>query len=142
MTFDDLVEVKLPNPDAFLVVKETLSRIGIASKKDKTLYQSTHILHKRGRYAIASFKELFSLDGKPTDISENDIARRNTIINLLVEWKLVELANEETGKLEPTVPISEIKIVKFNEKKEWSFHPKYTVGGNSSGNKVILSPEV
>ncbi len=111
----------------FLKVKETLTRIGIASKKDNTLYQSCHILHKQGKYAIVHFKELFLLDGKKSDFTEEDKARRNTIANLLAEWELLEL--EDSMKTEdPIVPISQIKIIPFIEKKNWNLVPKYTIG--------------
>ena len=108
-TIDDMVEVKLKEDDDFLKVKETLTRIGIASRKEKKLFQSCHILHKQGKYYIVHFKELFALDGKPTNISENDIERRNTIANLLHEWELVKLVVPE--KAQPTVPIRQLKIL-------------------------------
>lgn len=130
MNFEDLIEVRLRDPEAFLVVRETLSRIGIASKRDKTLFQSCHILHKRGLYAICHFKELFELDGKNTNIDENDIARRNTIVNLLAQWGLIDIVDPEKTKV-PTVPISQIKIVKFSDKEEWNFVEKYQCGGKS-----------
>ena len=121
-------EVKLVDPDNFLLVKETLTRIGVASKKDNTLYQSCHILHKQGRYAIMHFKEMFLLDGKKnTDFSENDLARRNTITNLLEEWGLIELVDKKSTE-EPVVPISHIKIIPFKDKKEWNLVAKYSIG--------------
>lgn len=127
MEFADLVEVRLIDPEAFLVVRETLSRIGIASKKEPILYQSAHILHKQGKYAITHFKELFALDGKPTNMDSNDIARRNTIINLLAQWGLVEIVQPELTT-SPTIPISQIKIVKFGDKANWTFVQKYQCG--------------
>ena len=120
------VEVLLEEEDDFLKVKETLSRIGIASRKDKKLFQSCHILHKQGRYYIVHFKELFLLDGKPSDLSENDIARRNTIINLLLEWDLVSLVNVE--ELEPVAPMNQVKILRYDEKDEWELGVKYNIG--------------
>ena len=120
------VEVLLEEEDDFLKVKETLSRIGIASRKDKKLFQSCHILHKQGRYYIVHFKELFLLDGKPSDLSENDIARRNTIINLLLEWGLVSLVNAE--ELEPVAPMNQGKILRYDEKDEWELVVKYNIG--------------
>ena len=125
---ENLVEVKLVDPDNFLLVKETLTRIGVASKKNNTLYQSCHILHKQGKYYIMHFKELFLLDGKKnTDFSENDMARRNTIANLLEEWGLIEVVNKEATK-EPVVPVSHIKIISFKEKGEWQCLAKYSIG--------------
>lgn len=124
---DDLVEVKLANEDDFLKVRETLTRIGVASKKDRILFQSCHILHKQGRYYIVHFKELFALDGKPTNISEDDIARRNTIANLIAEWGLVSLV-EVTKSKEPVSPLSQIKVLPFKEKGEWELVAKYNIG--------------
>ena len=123
-TIDDMVEVKLKEDDDFLKVKETLTRIGIASRKEKKLFQSCHILHKQGKYYIVHFKELFALDGKPTNISENDIERRNTIANLLNDWGLIEVK----GSLEPMAPLSQIKILSFREKDEWTLETKYNIG--------------
>jgi len=123
-----LVEVKLVEPDNFLLVKETLTRIGIASKKTNTLYQSCHILHKQGKYYIMHFKELFLLDGKKnTDFSENDMARRNTIANLLEEWELIEVVDKKKTQ-EPVVPISHIKIISYKEKNDWVLTAKYSIG--------------
>jgi hypothetical protein len=119
-----MLEVTLKEPDDFLKVRETLSRIGVASRKEKTLYQSCHILHKQGRYFIVHFKELFALDGKDTNLSENDIARRNTIANLLNDWGLIEVK----GSLEPMAPLSQIKILSFREKDEWTLETKYNIG--------------
>ena len=129
MTVDinSFVEIKLKKEDDFLKVKETLTRIGVASKKDKTLYQSCHILHKQGRYYIVHFKELFALDGKPSNFSEGDIARRNTIVNLLKEWGLIEIVNT-TSTESPVSPISQIKVLPHKEKSEWELVAKYNIG--------------
>lgn len=131
MTEEDLfrgcgVEISLPTEESFLTLRETLTRIGVASRKDKTLYQSCHILHKRGRYAIVHFKELFVLDGKKNTLSEDDIARRNTIVNLLQQWELCKQINSE--KLDPVAPLSRIKILSHKEKNEWNLVQKYTIG--------------
>ena len=129
MTVDmeTMVECVLEEPDDFLKVRETLTRIGVASRKDKILYQSCHILHKQGRYFIVHFKELFALDGKPTNFSENDQARRNTIANLLAEWGLIKLINsEEISEL--VVPLNQLKILSFKEKDEWNLTAKYNIG--------------
>jgi hypothetical protein len=124
---DSLVEVKLNDSEDFLKVKETLTRIGVASRTDKKLFQSCHILHKQGKYYIVHFKELFALDGKPTNISDQDVARRNTISNLLNEWKLVSLTdNNKTTN--PTAPLSQVKIVPYKEKQEWELITKYSIG--------------
>jgi len=123
---ESMLEVTLKQPDDFLKIRETLSRMGVASRKDKTLFQSCHILHKQGKYYIVHFKELFALDGKPTNISENDIERRNTIANLLHEWELVKLVIPE--KAQPTVPIRQLKILPFGEKEEWDLQAKYSIG--------------
>ena len=122
-----MVEVKLNEPDDFLKVRETLTRIGIASRKEKTLFQSCHILHKQGKYYIVLFKELFALDGKTTNFTENDTARRNSIANLLSEWELITLV-EPDKSAEPTVPLSQLKILSFKEKDEWDLTPKYNIG--------------
>ena len=129
MSFDinSLVEVKLRNEDDFLKVRETLTRIGVASKKEKTLYQSCHILHKQGSYFIVHFKELFALDGKPSHMSESDTARRNTISNLLKEWELVDLVRSEQTE-NPVAPISQIKVLPYKEKNEWELVAKYNIG--------------
>lgn len=124
---EDFVEVKLPDPQAFLKVKETLTRIGVASKKDKTLYQSCHILHKQGHYYLVHFKEMFMLDGKATDFSEEDRGRRNTIANLLAEWELVTLVDPNKSK-EPLTPLNRIKIISYTEKSEWNLVAKYSLG--------------
>ena len=124
---DRMVEVVLGEPDDFLKVRETLTRIGVASRKEKKIYQSCHILHKQGRYFIVHFKELFALDGKPTNFSENDQARRNTIANLLVEWNLIKLVNpEQTSTL--VVPLNQLKILAYKEKDEWELTAKYNIG--------------
>lgn len=127
INLNELIEVKLQEPDDFLKVKETLSRIGIASKKDKTLYQSCHILHKQSKYYIVHFKELFLLDGKKSDFTEEDKARRNTIANLLHEWELLDLVDEKKSE-SPTSPLSQIKIITHKEKGEWTLVAKYTLG--------------
>ena len=128
---DSLVEVTLTNPDDFLKVRETLTRIGVASKKEKTLYQSCHILHKQGRYYIVHFKELFALDGKPSNITESDVARRNTIIKLLKEWELVEI--QDPALIEnPVAPISQIKVLPFKDNDEWILTAKYNIGKKKS----------
>jgi hypothetical protein len=121
------VEVTLPSPDNFLKVRETLSRIGVASKKDKTLYQSCHILHKQGRYYIVHFKQLFLLDGKQSDFVEDDRARLNTIANLLAEWELVSLVDENKSAV-PVAPLSQIKIISHKEKIDWNLVAKYNIG--------------
>jgi hypothetical protein len=129
MNFDlnKLIEVKLYNSEDFLKVKETLSRIGIASKKDNTLYQSCHILHKQGKYYIVHFKELFLLDGKEATLSEGDIGRRNRIISLLDEWELVEVIDIDAVEADMT-PLNQIKIIPFKEKNNWNLITKYTIG--------------
>ena len=126
-SIDEMVECTLAEPDDFLKIRETLTRIGVASRKDKTLFQSCHILHKQGRYFIVHFKELFALDGKPTNFSENDQARRNTIANLLSEWGLIKLVNsEQTTTL--VVPLNQLKILSYKEKDEWVLTAKYNIG--------------
>ncbi len=124
-------EVTLRSPDDFLKVRETLSRIGVASRKDKILYQSCHILHKRGKYYIMHFKELFALDGKPTDISSNDYARRNAITRLLQEWGLVDIVNPQA--LVEVAPLYQIKIITHKEKPDWQLTTKYTIGKKRTG---------
>lgn len=124
---ETLVEVKLKTDEDFLKVKETLTRIGVASKKEKKLYQSCHILHKQGQYYIVHFKELFALDGKPFSFAEDDIARRNTIANLVAEWGLVDLVDVEKTKA-PTTPMSQIKVIPFREKNQWELVTKYSIG--------------
>ena len=122
---ENLLEVRLKEEEDFLKVKETLTRIGIASRKDKKLFQSCHILHKQGKYYIVHFKELFLLDSKVANFSEEDKSRRNTIANLLSEWNLIEIVSEEEL---PTVPLSTIKIIPFKEKSEWELVAKYNIG--------------
>tara|TARA_Y100000296_G_scaffold18381_1_gene21936 strand:+ start:425 stop:802 length:378 start_codon:yes stop_codon:yes gene_type:complete len=119
-----MLEVKLNEPDDFLKVRETLSRIGVASRKDKILYQSCHILHKQGRYFIVHFKELFALDGKPTNITLNDVERRNTIASLLGDWELIEIV----GVAEPKAPLSQIKVLSYRDKEDWVLETKYNIG--------------
>ena len=119
------LEVSLKDPEDFLKVRETLSRIGVASKKDKVLYQSCHILHKKGRYFITHFKELFALDGKAADFQDNDLQRRNTIAKLLSDWGLVDIVSQD---VEDYAPLSQIKIIAFKEKGEWELIPKYNIG--------------
>jgi len=125
-----LVEIELNDDDDFLKIRETLTRIGIASKKDRTLYQSCHILHKRGKYYIVHFKRLFALDGKPSNFDENDVARRNTIANLLAEWELLSLVDVEKSS-EPTVPMNQIKIIAHKSKSDWNLITKYNIGNSS-----------
>jgi len=123
-TQEQMLEVGLKEPDDFLKVRETLSRIGVASRKERKLYQSCHILHKQGRYYIVHFKELFALDGKKTNLSENDIARRNTIANLLKDWGLINILSE----VKEVAPLSQIKVLSFGEKNEWTLETKYNIG--------------
>jgi|TARA_B110000467_G_C18020589_1_gene315423 hypothetical protein len=123
-TPDQMLEIGLKEPDDFLKVRETLSRIGVASRKEKKLYQSCHILHKQGRYFIVHFKELFALDGKDTNLSINDISRRNTITNLLKDWGLVTIIGE-IGEL---APLSQIKVLSYSEKSDWMLETKYNIG--------------
>lgn len=127
MDLSNFIEVTLPQQENFLKVKETLTRIGISSKTENKLYQSCHILHKKGKYYIVHFKELFMLDGMPTTFPESDIARRNTIANLLAEWGLVKLVEVNKSK-EPVVPVSYLKILPYGEKKNWELVPKYNIG--------------
>lgn len=124
----DLVEITLKEEDDFLKVRETLTRIGVASKKEKTLYQSCHILHKRGQYYVVHFKELFALDGKPTDISDNDLSRRNAIVNLLEDWGLVTVVNKSKTEIPAPIFLSQVKIISHKEKKDWKLVPKYQIG--------------
>ncbi len=121
------VEVQLNEEDDFLKVRETLTRIGVSSRKEKILYQSCHILHKQGRYYIVHFKELFALDGKPSNISENDIQRRNTIANLLEQWGLIKILNPQIVQ-DNMAPIHQIKIIAFKDKDEWDLVTKYNIG--------------
>jgi len=129
----DMLEVTISKPDDFLKVRETLTRIGVASRKDKTLFQSCHILHKQGKYYIVHFKELFALDGKTSTLTSNDIQRRNTIALLLSDWKLIEIV----GKIEPEnkAPLSQIKVLPFKEKKEWKLSAKYNIGKKTEETK-------
>ena len=121
---EQMLEISLKEPDDFLKVRETLSRIGVASRKERKLYQSCHILHKQGRYYIVHFKELFALDGKKSNLSENDIARRNTITVLLRDWGLIEILGEPS----PVAPLSQIKVLSYREKSEWTLETKYNIG--------------
>jgi hypothetical protein len=123
---DSMLEVTLKQPDDFLKVRETLSRIGVASRKDKTLFQSCHILHKQGKYYIVHFKELFALDGKQATLAENDIQRRNTISILLQDWNLISIV--KPNEAENKAPLSQIKIIAFKEKSEWNLQAKYNIG--------------
>jgi hypothetical protein len=127
LNISDLIEVKLVEPDDFLKVKETLTRIGVASKKEKTLYQSCHILHKQGHYYVVHFKQMFMLDGKKSDFSDDDRARLNTIANLLHEWELIDLIDENKSK-SPVAALSQIKILTHKEKADWKLVTKYTIG--------------
>jgi hypothetical protein len=127
----DLVEVTFPQKDDFLKIRETLSRIGVASRKEQELFQSCHILHKRGKYYIVHFKDLFRLDGKPTNFDESDVARRNTIIDLLKQWNLLSVV--DTSKIEePKAPLSQIKVIPFKEKSEWKLTTKYSIGSSNT----------
>jgi len=129
----DMLEVTIKQPDDFLKVRETLTRIGVASRKDKTLFQSCHILHKQGKYYITHFKELFALDGKNSTLSENDIQRRNTIALLLQDWNLIDVVN--TALVENKAPLSQIKVLPFKEKKEWNLVAKYNIGKKPEDSK-------
>ena len=123
---EQMLEVTLNKPDDFLKIRETLSRIGVASRKDKTLFQSCHILHKQGKYYIVHFKELFALDGKKATLIENDVQRRNTIAVLLQDWNLLTIVKTDEAKNK--APLSQIKIIAFKEKKEWNLQAKYNIG--------------
>ena len=123
-----MLEVVLNEPDDFLKVRETLTRIGVASRKDNMLYQSCHILHKQGRYFITHFKELFLLDGKPSNLMENDIERRNTVATLLSDWGLITIVNNEQAK--EKAPLRQIKIISYKDKDQWQLCPKYNIGTN------------
>jgi len=129
----DMLEVTIKQPDDFLKVRETLTRIGVASRKDKTLFQSCHILHKQGKYYITHFKELFALDGKNSTLTENDIQRRNTITLLLQDWNLIEVVN--TSLVENKAPLSQIKVLPFKEKNEWNMVAKYNIGKKPEDSK-------
>jgi len=124
-----MIEVTIAKEDDFLKIRETLTRIGVSSQKNKTIYQSCHILHKKGKYYITHFKELFALDGKPSNFGDEDKGRRNTIANLLAEWGLVTLVDNEKSK-DPVAPLSQIKILPYKEKREWNLEPKYNLGKN------------
>ncbi len=125
----DMLEITLNEPDDFLKVRETLTRIGVASRKDSKLFQSCHILHKQGRYFIVHFKELFLLDGKPSNLVENDIQRRNTIATLLGDWGLVSILNPELAK--DIAPLRQIKVIPYKDKHMWELCPKYNIGNNT-----------
>jgi hypothetical protein len=127
----DLVEITFPEKDDFLKIRETLTRIGVASRREQELFQSCHILHKRGKYYITHFKELFKLDGKPTSIDESDIGRRNTIVKLLEQWKLISIVDESMVS-EPIAPLSQIKIIPHKEKSEWKLTTKYSIGNTKN----------
>lgn len=127
LTIEDLVEITFDNPDNFLLIKETLTRVGIASKRDNILFQSCHILHKKGRYAVVHFKELFLLDGKEADFNDTDKGRRNTIANLLEEWGLFKIVDKKKTA-DPLTPLSQIKVLSFTEKRNWDLQAKYTIG--------------
>jgi hypothetical protein len=126
-SIDSLIEVTLTSEEDFLKIKETLTRIGVASRKDKKIFQSCHILHKQGKYYIVHFKELFALDGKPSNFSEDDVARRNTIVNLLAEWGLIRLVNAQKSST-PVAPFSQVKVITHKEKDEWELVAKYNIG--------------
>ena len=128
-TPSSMLEVTLNEPDDFLKVRETLTRIGVASRKENKLFQSCHILHKQGRYFIVHFKELFLLDGKKSNLDENDIARRNTITQLIIDWGLITIEN--TKQLEQLAPMRQIKIIPFKEKDKWELCPKYNIGNKN-----------
>ena len=123
---ESMLEVTIKQPDDFLKVRETLTRIGVASRKDKTLYQSCHILHKQGKYFITHFKELFALDGKSSTLVNNDIQRRNTIALLLQDWNLIDIVDK--SKVEDKAPLSQIKVLPYKEKNEWTLNAKYNIG--------------
>jgi hypothetical protein len=124
----DMVEVILGEPDDFLKVRETLTRIGVASRKERKIYQSCHILHKQGKYFIVHFKELFALDGKNTNLSTNDLQRRNRIVQLLLDWGLVSIVEESKEKIADLAPLNQIKVLSFKEKNEWRLESKYNIG--------------
>jgi hypothetical protein len=128
-----MLEVTLREPDDFLKIRETLTRIGVASRKDQKLFQSCHILHKQGRYFIVHFKELFLLDGKPSSLLENDVQRRNTIATLLADWGLVTIMKPEMAK--ELAPLRQIKVIPFKEKTQWELCPKYNIGNSNNGEK-------
>ena len=125
-SIDQMIEVTLNEPDDFLKVRETLTRIGVASRKEKKIYQSCHILHKQGRYYIVHFKELFALDGKRANLTQNDVQRRNRIIQLLTDWGLIKVVNE--SKITDIAPLNQIKVLAYKEKHEWILETKYNIG--------------
>ena len=129
---DMMLEVTLMEPDDFLKVRETLTRIGVASRKERKLYQSCHILHKRGKYYIVHFKELFALDGKPTNITPNDVQRRNRIAKLLSDWGLIDIS----GEVEDLAPLNQIKVLSFKDKGEWTLESKYNIGKKKTPQEV------
>ena len=131
-----MVEVTLKEPDDFLKVRETLTRIGVASRKEKKLYQSCHILHKKGKYYIVHFKELFALDGKKANLSINDVQRRNRIVKLLVDWGLVIIDDKVLESIQDVSPLNQIKVISFREKGDWSLETKYNIG-----KKKVVTPE-
>lgn len=131
---DDMVQVVLKEPDDFLKVRETLTRIGVASRKEKKLYQSCHILHKKGQYYIVHFKELFALDGKKANISSNDLQRRNRIIQLLSDWGLIEVSNADD--IVDSAPLSQIKVISYKDKGEWILESKYNIGKKKNTSEV------
>ena len=130
---ESMLEVTIKQPDDFLKVRETLTRIGVASRKDQKLFQSCHILHKQGRYFIVHFKELFLLDGKPSNLIENDVQRRNTIATLLADWGLINLVEPNAAK--DLAPLRQIKVIPFKEKSQWELCPKYNIGNSKNGEK-------
>ena len=134
-TRDSMVEVKLSQPDDFLKVRETLSRIGVASRKEKKLYQSCHILHKQGRFYIVHFKELFALDGKTANLTQNDVQRRNRITQLLSDWGLITIVNDET--ITDIAPLNQIKVLAYKEKGEWELESKYNIGKKKTTPAVV-----
>ena len=134
-TRDSMVEVKLSQPDDFLKVRETLSRIGVASRKEKKLYQSCHILHKQARYYIVHFKELFALDGKTANLTQNDVQRRNRITQLLSDWGLISIVNDET--ITDIAPLNQIKVLAYKEKGEWELESKYNIGKKKTTPAVV-----
>ena len=136
----DMLEVTIKQPDDFLKVRETLTRIGVASRKDKTLFQSCHILHKQGKYYITHFKELFALDGKKSTLSDNDIQRRNTIALLLQDWNLIDISDKT--RTEDKAPLSQIKVLPFKEKSEWNLVAKYNIGKKPEDSNTNASKQV
>jgi hypothetical protein len=131
---EDMIQVQLKEPDDFLKVRETLTRIGVASRKEKKLYQSCHILHKKGQYYIVHFKELFALDGKMANLSANDLQRRNRIIQLLSDWGLIEVTNAET--IADAAPLSQIKVISYKDKGDWILESKYNIGRKKTTSEV------